>query len=199
MLENPLADYNYCCRFIIAGTTEIGRVELHIDKDGAGADVILQIRDNTFSPSGVEGDILREVLIPAEFIPLTANYISIPINMSDLTAGYYWLVVKKAGDATNKNDLISETSQDPDYPCFRRTGDSGAWTAINALHFYVYSGAVGLPVHVIEGVNALTTIEYSAGLPSKISQYIPPSDGPAGGIRDILTLTYSSGLPVGGV
>lgn len=199
VLENNLADYNFCCRFTLAGSTAIDRVELHLDRDGAGNDVIVQIRTGMVPGSGADGILLKEVRIPAEFIPASAAYVSVPVNLSGLTSGaQYWIVVKKGGDATNHIDWVGETTSDSSYPAYRRSGDSGAWSSVYALHFRVYSGASGLPRHVIEGGNALTTIEYSSGMPSKIYQYIPPSDGPAGGVRDVLTLSYSGGLPVGG-
>ncbi|SHH37633.1 choice-of-anchor R domain-containing protein [Desulforamulus hydrothermalis] len=200
VLENTLADYNYCCRFTATGTTEVARVELHLDKDGTGSDLVVQIRSGMNPAAGTDGTLLKEIVIPAEFIPTTAAYISIPINLSGLTSGaQYWIVVKKGGDATNHLDWVGETTTDTNYPAYRRAGNSGAWTATNALHFRVFSGASGLPRHVIEGVNAITTIEYSSGLPSKLYQYIPPSDGPAGGVRDVLTISYSSGLLTKGV
>jgi len=199
VLENNIADYNYCCRFTTTGTTAVDRIELHLDKDSAGADVVIQIRSGMDPAAGTDGTLLKEVRIPAEHIPLSAAYVSIPINLSGLTSGaYYWIKVAKAGDATNKNDWVGETTTDGSYPAYRRVGDTGVWTANNALHFRIYSGASGLPRHVIEGTNALTTIEYSGGLPLKLYSYIPPSDGPAGGVRDVLTVTYSSGLPVKG-
>jgi len=200
VLENNLSINNYCCRFTATGTTEVGRIELHLDKDNSGADVIVQIRSGMVPASGTDGTLLKDVLIPAEFIPLTASYVSIPIDLTGLTSGaQYWIKVSKGGDATNHIDWVGETSQDASYPAYYREGDSGAWTITNALHFRVYSGVSGFPVHVIEGTNALTTIEYTNDLPSKIYQYIPPSDGPSGGVRDVLTVTYSGGLPIGGV
>ena len=198
--ENNLSANNYCCRFTLTGSTELGRVVLEVDRDANGADLVVQIRSGMVPGSGTDGSLLKEVLIPAEHIPLTAAYVSIPINLTGLTSGgQYWILVKKGGDATNKNDWVGECSQDASYPAFRRSGTSGNWTANNALHFRVFSGVNGLPVHVIEDGTALTTLDYSGGLPSKISSYIPPSDGAAGGVRDTLTMQYSGGVLVGGV
>lgn len=193
--ENNLSVNNYCCRFTATGTTEVGRIELHIDKDGIGNDLIVQIRSGMNPGAGEDGTLLKEVLIPAEHIPISAAYISIPINLTGLTSGsYYWILARKGGDATNHLDWVGETSQDANYPAYYRAGSSGAWTSNNALHFLVYSGVSGLPRHVQEGVNSLTTIDYESGLPKTIYLYIPPSDGAVGGIRDKMTLTYSSGI-----
>jgi hypothetical protein len=199
VVENNLSINHYCCRFT-ATSTELGRVELHLDKDGNGADLVVQIRSGMNPAAGTDGALLKEVRIPAEHIPATAAYASVPFGLAGLTLGaHYWIDVIKGGDATNRLDWIGETSQDANYPAYRRAGDSGAWTANNALHFRVYSGVSGLPRHVIEGENALTTIDYTDGLPSKLYSYIPPADGPAGGVRDVLNITYSGGLPVKGV
>lgn len=200
VLENNVSSYNYIARFTAAGTTEVARLELHLDKDGAGSDLIVEIRDNTFNPDGSNLGVLKKsVRIPAEFIPLTAAYVSIPIDLSGLTSGaYYWILVQKAGDATNHLDWVGESTTDASYPCYRRSGTTGAWSATNAVHFKVFSGASGLPLHVIEGDNGITTVEYSSGLPSKVYFYLPPSDGPTGGIRNALTITSSGGLPVRG-
>lgn len=199
VLENSLADFNYCARFTLTGSTTLDRVELHLDKDGTGADLIVQIRSGMTPASGTDGTLLKEVRIPAEFIPAAADYISVPIGLTGLTSGgQYWLVAKKAGYATNHLAWVGETTSDASYPAYKRAGDSGAWTTAYALHFRVFSGVSGLVRHVIEGGNAMTTIDYSSGLPSKLYSYIPPSDGPEGGVRDVLTLTYSGGLPVGG-
>lgn len=196
VMENNLSANSYCCKFTLNGVTEIERIAVRLDRDGNGADLTVEIRDNTFNPvTGVEGNILKSVLLPAEFVLLSAEYISIPIGLTGLVSGgSYWIVIKKAGDASNKIDWVGQTSQDGSYPAYRRSGDAGIWTATNALYFYVYSGKTGLPYHVIEGGNSLTTITYSDGLPQRIFQYIPPADGPAGGIRDAMMLGYVSGV-----
>ncbi len=199
VVENSIAEYSYCTRFTLSGSTEIGRVELEVDRDGDGADLILQIRSGMNPAAGNDGTLLKQVVVPKEFIPTTKAYWSIPVGLTGLTSGgQYWLVVKRGGDATHHLDWVGETSQDTSYPAYQRAGDSGAWTVRNALHFRVYSGAGGHVLHTIEGDNAFTTLVYSGGLPSKIYQYIPPSDGPAGGVRDVLTVSYSGGLPVRG-
>lgn len=198
--ENNLANYSYCTRFTLTGSTEIGRVELELDRDGSGADLVVQIRSGMDPAAGTDGTLVKEVVVPKEFIPTTAAYWSIPVNLAGLTSGgQYWIVVQKAGDATNHLDWIGETTQDANYPAYYRTGDSGAWTAGNALHFKVYSGTSGKAVHEIYGTNGYVTITYAGDMPAKQHSYIPPSDGSAGGIRNILTLSYSGGVLTGGV
>lgn len=193
--ENSLAINNYCMRFTLVGSTELSRVWLNVDKDGAGQDLVVQIRSGMVPASGTDGTMIKEVAFPKEFIALTAGGISIPFNLTGLTSGgTYWIVVKKAGDLTDKNDLIGEAAQDGSYPAFYRAADSGNWTANNAIHFYVYSGDTGLPIHTVYDGNAYTIISRDAGNKiSVIKTYVPPPDGSAGGIRQTLTLTRVNG------
>jgi len=191
--ENSIAEYTFAARFTLTGVTEISRVELELDKDGDGADLVVQIRDNDFNPDGSDdGTVLKQVVVPKEFIPASAAYWSVPIDLTGLTAGnYYWLVVVKAGNATNKVDWVGEAGQDASYPVYYRAGNTGAWTAGNALHFKVYSGESGDLLHGIYGTNGYTTVEYSGEIINKVYRYLPPSDTTAGGIRDIITYTWN--------
>lgn len=201
VLENLVSDYNYAIRFQSTGVTELARLELNIDKDGNGSDLIIEIRDNTFNPDGSNLGVLKKrVVLPAEFFPTVATFVSIPINLTGLTSNaYYWILVYKAGDGTNNLALVGETTTDANFPVYRRALDSGAWTASNAIHFKTYSGISGLPRHEIYGTNGICTIEYSSGIPNKLYLYLPPSDGTAGGIRNVLTISYSGGMPYKGV
>lgn len=199
VVENSIADYSYCARFTLTGSTEIGRVELHLDKDGTGADLIVQIRQGMNPGGGVDGTLLKQVVVPKEFIAETAAYWSVPIGLSGLTSGgQYWLVVLRAGDSVNKLDWIGETSQDVSYPAYQRAGDSGVWTARNALHFKVFSGASGDLKHSIYAGTGYTTVEYSGEIISKVYRYLPPADGPTGGIRDVITYTWTGEYLTGG-
>ena len=106
IVENSIATHSYCTRFTLTGSTEIGRVELEVDRDGEGADLIVQIRQGMNPASGVDGTLLKEVVVPKEFIPTTAAYISVPISLTGLTSGgQYWLVVLRNGNAVNKVDV----------------------------------------------------------------------------------------------
>lgn len=212
--ENNLALNNYCIRFTLTGSTEISRITLRLDKDGTGADIIAQIRSGMNPTAGVDGTLLKEVVIPKEFIPTTAAIISVPIDLTGLTSGgTYWLVLVKAGDSENKIDIIGEAAEDTNHPVYYRVGDSGAWTANNAVHFAVYSGESGELIHGIYGASGVgggtegaegveyagyTTIEYSGEVISKVYRYLPPSDGAAGGIRDVLTYVWSGEYLKGG-
>jgi len=199
VVENSIAEYSYCTCFTLSGSTEISRVELELDKDGTGADLIVQIRQGMNPTAGIDGTLLKQVVVPKEFIPDLKTYWSVPIGLSGLTSGgQYWLVVLRAGDSVNKLDWIGETSQDVSYPAYQRAGDSGVWTARNALHFKVFSGASGDLKHSIYAGTGYTTVEYSGEIISKVYRYLPPADGPEGGIRDVVTYSWSGEYLVGG-
>ena len=199
VVENSIAEYSYCTRFTLSGSTEISRVELEVDRDGDGADLVLEIRSGMNPAAGDDGTLLKQVVVPKEFIPTTKAYWSIPVGLTGLTSGgQYWLVVKRGGDATHHLDWVGETAQDASYPAYYRAGDSGAWTANNALHFRVYSGAAGDLRHSIYAGTGYTTVEYSGEIISKVYRYLPPADGPEGGIRDVLTLNWSGEYIKGG-
>lgn len=199
VVENSIADYSYCTRFTLTGSTEIGRIELEIDRDGLGADLIVQVRSGMDPAAGNDGTLLKQVIVPREFIPDPKAYWSVPIGLSGLTSnGQYWLVVQRAGDSTNKVDWMGETTQDANYPAYYRAGDKGAWTATNALHIKVLSGESGELIHSIYAGTGYTTVIYSGEIISKVYRYLPPSDGPGGGIRDVLTLNWSGEYIKGG-
>ncbi len=199
VVENSIAEYSYCTRFTLSGSTEIGRVELEVDRDGDGADLVLEIRSGMNPAAGIDGTLLKQVVVPKEFIPETKTYWSVPIGLSGLISdGQYWLVVKRKGDATNKVDWIGETVQDASYPAYYRAGDSGVWTARNALHFKVFSGESGELIHGIYAGTGYTTVLYEGELITKVCRYLPPADGPEGGIRDVLTLNWSGEYIKGG-
>ena len=200
VVENNLANYSFCTRFTLTGSTEIGRVELEVDRDGDGADLVLEIRSGMNPAAGNDGTLLKQVVVPKEFIPATKTYLSIPVGLTGLTSGgQYWLVVKRGGDATHHLDWVGETAQDASYPAYYRAGDSGTWTANNALHFRVYSGASGDLRHSIYAGTGYTTVEYSGEIVSKVYRYLPPADGPTGGIRDVMTFAWSGEYLVSGV
>ena len=199
VVENSIAEYSYCTRFTLSGSTEISRVELELDRDGAGADLIVQIRQGMNPAAGIDGTLLKQVVVPKEFIPDLKTYWSVPIGLSGLTSGgQYWLVVLRAGDSVNKLDWIGETSQDVSYPAYYRAGDSGAWTAMNALHFRVLSGESGELIHSIYAGTGYTTVLYEGELITKVCRYLPPADGPDGGIRDVMTINWSGEYIKGG-
>lgn len=139
--ENSLADYNYAIRITATGTSEIGRITLNADKDGTGVDISWELRDSTWSNTGLnDGLLVASGLYPKEFIETTPTTINIPLAISGLTVGSnYWLIIKKAGSGTDKIDLIGESSQDAAHPVYRRSGTSGAWTLNNAIQFNAYN------------------------------------------------------------
>lgn len=196
VVENSLANYTYMARFMNT-SPGFARIELELDRDGQGSDITVELRAINFNPNGSnDGTLLYSILIPAHFIPETRAYVSIPLPELEFME-YYWLRVNRAGSSTNKIDWVGETSQDANYPCYRRAGTSGAWTATNALHFRLFNSVfTGNVRNYKYGTNELGLIDYASGLPSRFCTYLPPSDGPAGGIRKTLTITWINGMPV---
>ena len=190
--ENNLANANLCTRFTLTGSTEISRVELEVDRDGDGSDLILQIRSGMVPGSGNDGTLLKEVTVPKEFIPETKSYWSVPINLTGLiSGGQYWLVVPQGGDATDHLDWVGEAAQDANYPAYSRNGGTGNWTLGNALHFKVFSGNSGDLIHGIYGTGLQETYLYDIDNNlSQVYRYCPPYGETAGGIRDIITITF---------
>ncbi len=192
VVENSIANYSYCTGFTLMEATEISRVELELDRDNLGADLVVQIRSGMVPSIGLDGTLLKQVVVPKEFIPDPKGYWSVPIGLAGLTEGVnYWLMVVKVGDSTNKVDWIGETSQDGSYPAYQRVNSPGEWTLVNSLHFKVFSGESGELIHGIYAGTGYTTVAYDAnGQVSKIHRYLPPVDTTAGGIRDTLTLNW---------
>lgn len=180
--DNDLSLNTYIARFTLTGQTTVGRVELELTKAGVGADLTLEIRDNTFLPDGTnDGVLLKQIKFPAKIFPTAAAYISLPVDLSGLTAGaYYWLRVNKAGDATNRLLWRGEPAADAAYPVYYRSGTSGAWTAGNALHFKVFAATAGtyLLKHGVWGQNGKTLLEYNANdTINYLWRWLPASDG----------------------
>lgn len=189
--EFDFASYDHAIRFTATGTTEVARVEFELIKHGAGADLVVEVRSG-FDPAGsTEGTLLKKMTLPKEFIPTSRSYWSIPIALEGLTAGaQYWLIVRKAGDATNHFHLHGETAQDAAYPCYYRAGTTGAWTLENSVHFKVFSGESGNLLHGIYGTNGITWVSYAGEIVDKVYRYLPDAAG-GPGIRNIETFTWS--------
>lgn len=189
--ENPSYDYHYGIRFTATGVTAMSRLELTMAKNGEGKDLIIEILDSDFNPDGsAEGTVLKAIVLPKEFIPTNAGKVYIPLNLTGLTEGNdYWIKVAKTGDLVDHFVLIGESSQDASHPCYYRSGTSGAWTDNNAIHFAVYDGLSGDVIHSIIGDNAVYTYTFDGEDIDKIYLYIPPADGPDGGVRQIQTLS----------
>jgi hypothetical protein len=200
--ENNLSVATHASRFTLTGQTTIGRVELELVKYGAGADLTIEIRDNTFNPNGSnDGVLLKSVTFPAKLFPTSAQYVSLPIDLSGLTAGaQYWLVLKKNGDSTNHLRWRGEAAQDANYPMYYRAGTSGAWSISSTPgHFKIFANTPGtyLLRHGIYGTNAKTTINYDGnGNITEIWRWLPASDG-TWKICDRMVPTYDvNGVPI---
>lgn len=202
--ENSMAAYSYCVPFMtMAGITEVSRVALELDKDGQGADIILQVRQGMAPATGTEGTILRQVVIPKEFIPINKAWVSVPLGVTGLVSPYglYYLTMLKAGDSVNKIDWVGESVQNPDIQVFMRAGASGAWSTMSQPgHFHFYSGTEGELRHCLYGGTGYSTLEYDGqGQISKVKRFLPPEGGGIGGIRNIMSYTWAGESLVKGV
>jgi len=190
--ENNVFDNYYVIRFTATEVTTMMRAELTIAADGTGQDLTVYVLDSDFATDGsAEGTILKTITIPKEHLPASAGTVYIPLNVTGLSAETnYWLKIGKVGDVTNHFHLIGEASQDAAHPCYNRAGTSGAWSLNNAIHFAVYTGNTGDLIHGIFGTNLQETYIYDTGELDKVYRYLPPSGTAAGGIRDIITITF---------
>ena len=189
--ENNLSLYSYAIRFTTTGTTTMARAELTVEKNGEGQDLGLEVRDSTFNPDGsADGELIKRIVIPKEFLPETAATVYIPLNLTDLDSDTnYWLVAQRAGDIVDYNVLIGEASVDASHPVYYR--ESGAWTSGNAIRFVMYDGLSGEVIHSIIGTNAAYTYIFDGEDLDKVLLYIPPPDGDEGGIRQIQTIAIT--------
>ena len=96
------------------------------------------------------------------------------------------------------NSGLTTSAVDPTEDTSTGAGTSGAWTANNALHFRVFSGVAGELIHSIYAGTGYTTVIYSSEIISKVYRYLPPGDGPDGGIRDVITYTWTGEYLTGG-
>jgi hypothetical protein len=178
--ENNLSTADYITRFPLTSSTTIGRIVLDIKKYGTGADLTVEIRDNTFNyATGADGVLVKTLKFPAKMF--TDGYVSLPVDLSGLTSdAYYWIRLVKAGDATNHLRWRGEAAADGNFPTYYRTGSTGAWMSSNAVHFYVYRNDPGnyLLTHGIYGGNGMTWVVYTGdGLISYVWRWLPSVDG----------------------
>src|SRR5690625_1758048 len=90
--EHNLSLGDQSVSFSISSGSTIGRMELEIVKYGAGADLILEIRQGS--------NELKRMTYPAKLF--SNGYISLPIDLRGLSTGTtYTLVLKQNGDSTN--------------------------------------------------------------------------------------------------
>jgi len=142
--------------FSVSGQSTIGRVELEIKKYGSGSNLTLQIMHGT-PPNG---EVLKEITYPAKLF--SDGYISLPVDLSGLSAGSYWFVLKQSGDSINHLRWVGEADQ------------------YETKHFRVFANTTGTFAlrHAIYGENAMTRIDYdSSGLITEIWRWLPAPDG----------------------
>ena len=200
-----LAEYGYAAKIVGWDVNDMlawayagrGRIELQLDKDKEGADLVIQFRDALFNPNGSsDGNLLKEVIIPKEFLPATASWVSIPVDIALLNIDC-WIVCLKAGDSWNDIKLYGDTSPNPSQPCYYRAGDSGPWVETNPLNYRIITANTGRLKHEVFSENGLATFEYEADLLSKIYTFLPSNEDTLKGVREIRTLHYDGNILLG--
>lgn len=173
--ENNLSTADLSESFVLTGQTTIGRIELDLKKYGVGADLTVEIRETT-----VGGTLKKSVTFPKKLFSATASYVSLPIDLSGLTAGgTYYIVLKMAGDATNH---------------LRWIGESGG-----AKHYRVFANTPGTYQlrHGVYGDNGRTLINYDGGgLITEIWRWLPASDGTMMICDKLVPTNDINGVPV---
>jgi hypothetical protein len=193
--EYPLSDRSVAIRFTTDATGTIGRLWIELRKYGVGADLTIEIRDNTYNQNGTnDGVLIKTIKWPKELIYSGGQ--NILIDVSGLAANtFYWLVFKQAGDATNHIRLCGVTSQDANHPCYYRNGSTGAWTPHNCVMFELNNQTfgTGMLVGVVYGQYAKSVMSYWPD--SRIDwvrSCVQAPDGSFPAIR-IIQATYDSG------
>jgi hypothetical protein len=177
--------------FVLAGT-QVGRAEVEISKAGTGADVTLGLfaDDGAGNPGGAP---LVQVVVPAEFFPAAAGFVTVPLPITGLVSGAtYHLVMSAGGDATN-HGLWSHPGAVTGQAARTASAFAGPWSAQTfSMDFKVIDrAAVGALRNTFEDAGARwTSIDNNAaGQPTILREYT----GGQGTLRSVRTLTYTSG------
>jgi hypothetical protein len=177
--------------FILAGT-QVGRVEVEISKAGAGADVTLGLFvDNGAGNPG--GAPLVQVVLPAEFFPAAAGFVTVPLPITGLVSGAtYHLVMSAGGDATN-HGLWSHPGAVAGQAARTAPAFAGPWSAqAFSMDFKVVDQAASgnlRNTYEDSGVRWTSMDNNTAGQPTILREYT----GGQGTLRSVRSLTYTSG------
>jgi hypothetical protein len=141
--EYPLSDRSVAIRFTTDATGSIGRLWIDLRKYGSGADLTIEIRDNSYNQNGSnDGVLIKTIKWPKQLIYNGGQ--NIPIDLTGLSANtFYWLVFKQAGDATNHIRLTGVTWQDANHPCYYRNSSVGTWSPHNCVQFELNNHTFG--------------------------------------------------------
>jgi hypothetical protein len=190
--------------------TTITRIELALQGSGTFADTTLELRtDNAGVPSNT---ILWSCNIPADFIASGAVYLSIPCNVSGLTAATkYHIVLDGTASTTNYDTWVTAvTSVNAG---LKSASGTAAWSSVaTTFLFNVFNGTNGALRNIVEDCPAggpparwvgldyanTTRVVATGALPTNAAR-----DGNSvptvvrevcGVLRSVRTLTYTAGV-----
>lgn len=175
----------------IGGQTTVTRVELDFLIQGTGADLTIDLRtDNAGNPSTT---VLVTTTFPLEFEPGSAALISVPLNITGLSAATkYHIVVNGTASTTNYCNLKRGTTSGS-AALTSSNGTSWASAGVTLL-FNVYQGINGVPRNLwCDSGSLWAGYDYAMGSAGTSG---PPTTERVycGTFRSLRTLTYSGGL-----
>ena len=188
------------------GQTTVTRIEMNFQANGTGADTTIGIyADSGGNPTGTA---LAQINFPSDFEPGSNTTISVPINVSGLTASTLYHIVI-AGTASTSNFLkLQDGTTSGSAAQTSPTGVGGTWTtAGKTLLFTVYAGVNGVIRHTMEDITGSppvpqrwTGLDYAmgsagtSGPPTTLREFVLGSTT-ANALRSVKTISYTSGLP----
>ncbi len=196
--------------FLTAGAqTTITRIELALSGAGTFADTTLELRtDSGGVPSST---VLFSCNIPADFFAAGAKYISIPCNITGLTATTKYHIVLDGTASSSNYDTWSTAATSINAGLKSSTGSSGWTTVSTTFLFNVFSGTSGVIRNTIEDSPAAgpparwtgydyantTRVVSTGALPTNSTRDgnsgVTVERTVCGALRSVRTLAYSSG------
>ena len=177
-----------------AAQTTISRIELWLNLAGTGADTTVEIRtDNAGAPYVT----LFSVLLPLEFLAIAGGAVSIPVNLTGLTATTkYHIVIDGTASTANYVTIGRSVLVAGQEVQVSATGTS-AWGNFSTGftgYFNVFSGVNGVLRNTYEDSGARwTTIDYTNSAAAGNTTPIHIGEYTTGSLRSWRTLTYVSG------
>lgn len=179
--------------------TTITRIEINIKNTGGGADTNVELRtdDGSGNPSNT---ILFTCSLPLDFQPsTTAAWVSIPCNVTGLTASTRYHIVIDGTSVSTTAFCRWSTAATSVNAGLKSASGTGGWSSVAVTFlFNVFAGSQGVVRNVIEdcpvggppakwtGIDYTTSARDGSSVPITIRESV-------GTLRSIRTLAYSSG------
>ena len=175
-----------------ASQTTITRIELWLNEQGTGADTTVEIRtDNAGSPSNVT---LFSVTLPLEFLAIAGAALSIPVNLTGLTAATKYHIVIDGTASTTNYVLLGRSATSVNAAQISASG-TGGWSGAGfTLYFNVFAGVNGVLRNTYEDAGARwTTIDYTNSAAAGNTTPVHIGEYTVGSLRSWRTCTFSNG------